>query len=183
MGTERLSRSVGAVLMVALLCAACTTALSSPSATPSATPSSSPSSSPAPQPSAAITCVPWAVSLPSDVAAADPCPSVITAVEAVVAPLGLPIARLYVEPGLFPCGELWPGLPSTNPICPDVMLPPGTAMHGWVSFAGSDKVAAVQLFRQPSLITTENPMPSPWPWQATLRAFAVPPAGWVMPGP
>lgn len=43
-------------------------------------------------------------------------------------------------------------------------------MHGWVTFVGTDKVAAVELHRLPGR-----------PWAPILRAFVVPPAGWVMP--
>ena len=50
-------------------------------------------------------------------------------------------------------------------------------MHGWVSFSGTDKVAAVFLRR--FLVTGASPSPAP-PWNATLSAFIVPPAGWSM---
>jgi hypothetical protein len=43
-------------------------------------------------------------------------------------------------------------------------------MHGWVTFIGTDKVAAVELRRSPRE-----------PWTAVVRAFAVPPVGWAMP--
>jgi hypothetical protein len=54
----------------------------------------------------------------------------------------------------------------------------GTTMHGWVSFTGSAKVAAVSL----RLESWGGPSPAPSPtWVATIAAFQVPPAGWVMP--
>jgi hypothetical protein len=52
-------------------------------------------------------------------------------------------------------------------------------MHGWVSFSGTDKVAAVALARDVSL---GGAIPSPVPpWTARVVAFVVPPAGWSMP--
>jgi hypothetical protein len=42
-------------------------------------------------------------------------------------------------------------------------------MHGWVSFVGTAKVAAIELHRTPG-----------HPWTAVRRAFVVPPAGWAM---
>ncbi len=108
----------------------------------------------------------------------DPCPPAIAAVRAVIAPLGLPIARIVLQPQPFACGrDLWPGVGSPM-ICLGVLVISGTAMHGWVSFTGSAKVAAVSLRLQPA--TGPSPAPSPM-WVATLAAFRVPPAGWVMP--
>jgi hypothetical protein len=63
-------------------------------------------------------------------------------------------------------------------ICFGPLVMPGTTMHGWVSFTGSAKVAAVSLHLQPA--TGPSPAPSPM-WVATIVAFQVPPAGWVMP--
>ncbi len=105
----------------------------------------------------------------------DPCPLAIAAVRAVVAPLGLPVARLVLQPDPF-CGGPWPvGSP---PVCFGVMVILGTTMHGWVSFTGSDKVAAVSLRLQGAM----DPSPPPKPtWVATIEAFEVPPAGWMMP--
>ncbi len=107
------------------------------------------------------------------------CPDAIAAVRAVVAPLGLPIARIYLVGGRFQCGDLWPGSGSP-PVCFEPFYLPGTAMHGWAAFFGTDNVAAVALTRilpSPSPVT---PLPG-WPWQAHLLAFVVPPPGWVMP--
>jgi hypothetical protein len=49
-------------------------------------------------------------------------------------------------------------------------------MHGWIAFAGSDEVAAVQLIRTQPSAATPNP-----PWAAFIRGYAVPPTGWSMP--
>jgi hypothetical protein len=56
---------------------------------------------------------------------------------------------------------------------------PGSAMHGWVSFSGTAKVAAVSLFRNVPF-TGAIPSPVP-PWTASLAAFTVPPTSWSMP--
>jgi len=108
----------------------------------------------------------------------DACPAAIAAVHAVVAPLGLPVARIVLLPRPFDCGPyLWPGVGSPM-ICFGVIIQPGRNMHGWVSFRGSTKVAAVSLVLQ----GPGDPSPPPSPlWIATIEAFEVPPAGWVMP--
>ena len=107
----------------------------------------------------------------------DPCPPAIAAVRAVIEPLGRPIARIVLQPQPFECGDLWPGVGSPA-ICFGPLVLPGTTMHGWVSFVGSPKVAAVSLRLQPA--TGPSPVPSSM-WVATIAAFEVPPAGWVMP--
>ena len=99
----------------------------------------------------------------------------IAAVRAVVARLALPITQIYIEPGPFECGVIWPGLQSM-PICFGVAVIPGTSMHGWVAFTGTAKAAAVSLFRAPPAGTTPS-----GPWQATIVAFVAPPTGWTMP--
>ena len=109
--------------------------------------------------------------------AIDPCPPAIAAVHSVIAPLGLPIARIVLQPQPFDCGDLWPGVGSPV-ICFGHLVMPGTTMHGWVSFTESAKIAAVSLQLQPA--TGPSPAPSPM-WVATIAAFQVPPAGWVMP--
>lgn len=59
---------------------------------------------------------------------------------------------------------------------------PGQWMHGWVAFLGSSKVAAVLLDRpQAATRCCGSPPPSPWPWQATVSAFQVPPGGFAFP--
>jgi len=166
-------------LAAALLCAVlagCAAPL--PSATTTAAPTAS--ATPTPQPSLAARCVPWPLtsSVPDD-----PCPTAIVAADDVVAPLGLPIARLTMAPGYFGCGDPWltPGSPA--PGCPVDVTPPGQWMHGWVSFVGSPKVAAVLLGRPLPIAPGPSGTlsPSPAPWQATVRAFDVPPAGWAFP--
>ena len=96
-----------------------------------------------------------------------------------MAPLKLPIARIVVEAGSFPCGGVWPGIPTNAPICLSVLVFPGTTMSGWVSFGGSAKVAAVSLYRQPPQLSS-SAAPSE-AWTARIAAFEVPPTGWVMP--
>ena len=100
------------------------------------------------------------------------------AIRAVVAPLRQLIAQIYVEPGPFTCGVvLWPGVGS--PLLCSVLVLPGRTMHGWVSFAGTDKVVAVTLFRS---VPVSEAIPSPVPpWTMSLAAFIVPPTGWSMP--
>jgi hypothetical protein len=93
--------------------------------------------------------------------------------------LGEPIARIYLRPGPFDCGVLWPGVGSP-PVCFGVAVLPGSTMHGWVSFSGTDKVAAVALRRDVVPISGAIPSPVP-PWTASLVAFVVPPTGWSMP--
>lgn len=132
------------------------------------------SPSPQPSPSAAVSCIPE----PAEVApggSGDPCPMALAAVEAAVAPLALPVTRIYIQPGIFWCGVLWPGLQST-PVCAGPLIVPGARMHGWVAFAGTAKVAAVGLSRTPPHGSTPG-----GPWKAGVAAFTVPPDGWVMP--
>jgi hypothetical protein len=108
---------------------------------------------------------------------ADECPTAIIAFEAVAARLGT-IARVRIEPGDFDCaGHLWPGVGSP-PICFGPLILPGSAMHGWASFVGTDKVAAIALRRSP---TGPNSDVAFGPWHGSLRAFIVPPTGWSMP--
>jgi hypothetical protein len=123
------------------------------------------------------TCVPFTGELPVGLYG-DPCPSALKAIRAIVARLDFPIARIYVEPGPFICGDyLWPGVTSP-PICFGPIIIPGTMMHGWSSFEGTDKVAAVELRR--GVPPRASPPVVP-PWRATVVAFVVPPTGWVMP--
>jgi hypothetical protein len=174
--------AVGALILAV---AACASPAPSPSAqAPAATPAASAPGTPPPvtppptatPPTETDACVPEPA--PSPYTLADPCPPAIAAVRAVVAPLGLPIARVVLQPRPFACGpDLWPGVASPA-ICFGILIIPGMTMHGWVSFTGSEKVAAVSLRLQGGL----GPSPVPGPmWSATLEAFEVPPAGWVMP--
>jgi len=115
--------------------------------------------------------------LPSALAG-DPCPAALAAVRALVAPLGFPIARIYLAPEPFVCGDLWPGVGSPM-VCFGPLILPGRDMHGWVAFNGTAKIAAVTLDRP--FPPDGSPTASAPPWQASLAAFVVPPAGWVMP--
>jgi hypothetical protein len=105
----------------------------------------------------------------------DPCPFAIAATRAGLAGLGLPITQIHLEPDVFRCKEYWRGFPPPGmELCMGgAPILPGTAIHGWVTFVGSPKVAAVDLWR----VGTK---PS-GPWQVKLAAFAVPPAGWTIP--
>ncbi len=75
----------------------------------------------------------------------DPCPAMIAAVHTAVASLGLPVARIVLQPDPFDC-LMWPGAES-QVLCQPLTIP-GTTMHGWVSFTGSNKVAAVEIEHQ-----------------------------------
>ncbi|HEY3336304.1 MAG TPA: hypothetical protein VGK16_13815 [Candidatus Limnocylindrales bacterium] len=146
----------------------------SPPSLPPTSPSPTPTAAATPSPSASISCVPE----PAEVApggSGDPCPSALAAVEAVVAPLGLPVTKIYIQPGPFRCGLVWPGIQSPV-VCFGQLIIPGASMHGWVAFAGSAKVAAVGLSRTPPARVFLG-----GPWKAAVVAFTVPPDGWVMP--
>jgi hypothetical protein len=150
----------------------------SPSPPPSqplqTSPSPPPSPTASPSPSASVSCVPE----PAEVApggSGDPCPSALAAVEAVVAPLGLPVSQIRIQPGPFQCGVLWPGVQSPV-VCFGPVIVPGASMHGWVAFEGTAKIAAVGLSRTPP-----NGSVPAGPWKAAVVAFAVPPDGWAMP--
>jgi hypothetical protein len=109
----------------------------------------------------------------------DPCPSARMAVELAVAPVRLPIDRIAVEPGPFFCAVFWPGGGSMPP-CYGPVVRPGQFMHAWVSFSNSQKVAVVVLgLDLPANL--EVPGSTRPPWNATVLAVEVPPAGWVMP--
>lgn len=183
---------LAAAFVVPLLVAACASPAPSPSlAAPTARPVASPVGTPlpvtppppsSPPPSTPPTATPPAetdlcVAQPMKTVyiGLDPCPPAIAAVRKAVAPLGLPIASLVLQPGFF-CG-LWPNAASPA-ICFGPLYVPGSAMHGWVTFLGSDKVAAVSVRLRGALDASPPPSPS---WVATTVAFQVPPAGWVMP--
>jgi hypothetical protein len=133
---------------------------------------------PTPVPTTTASCTREAAPLPSALAD-DPCPGAILAVELAVAPVRLPIQRIVIEPGPFYCDVLWPGVGSPS-LCYGVMVRPGQFMHAWASFVGSEKVAAVALG-----LDLPDDLAAPGatrpPWNATLAAIEVPPAGWVMP--
>jgi hypothetical protein len=116
--------------------------------------------------------------LPSALAG-DPCRSATVAVELAVAPVGLPIAEILIEPGPFYCDILWPGIQSPPP-CYASFVRPGQFMHAWVRFTSSEKVAAVALGLDPPA-DLDTPGATRPPWNATLVRVEVPPAGWVMP--
>ena len=153
-----------------LLVAACA------SRVPTLSPTSAPSPTPTPIPSPWISCTPFA--LKTILIGDDPCLSAIAAFRVVAGAVGLPIARMVIEPEAFPCGSVWLGIGSPA-ICFGALIMPGTHMRGWVSFFGTDKVDAIALVR--SYPFTGGPTATPPPWRATSLAFQVPPAGWVMP--
>ncbi|MEA2675723.1 MAG: hypothetical protein QOI92_2915 [Chloroflexota bacterium] len=109
----------------------------------------------------------------------DPCPSAILAVELAVATVRLPIVRMVIEPGPLFCDVIWEGY-GTPPPCRGAATRPGQFMHAYVAFRGTDKVAVVMLGLD--LPDNENdPRATRPPWNTTLVAVAIPPAGWVMP--
>jgi hypothetical protein len=108
----------------------------------------------------------------------DPCPEAIVAVELAVAPVRLAIRRVVIEPGPFYCNDVWPGAGS-EAACYGPFVRPGQYMHAWVTFNGSDEVAAVMLGRDfPA--EQASPEPTVGPWSATLVTVEVPPDNWVM---
>ena len=175
---------------VALLCALLAGCASpTPSATPTpthgATPTPTPTSSLSPPPSFAVspapsfrtTCLPDRV-LPlgsNGGPTADEC-SAILPFEAVAARLGA-ITRVFIKASDFWCGDLW--LPWGSPPPTDCAVPQlGSAMSGWASFEGTDNVAAISVRR--SQVGPKSPVVF-GPWHASLEAFTVPPADWIMP--
>jgi hypothetical protein len=181
-------RLVVVPILLALAVAACaspqptpvpsvTPPVTPPSPSPSASPS--PSVSPSPSPVAETdVCTPPSGQLPPAYAG-DPCPAVLAAIRTAVAAYGFPIRRIVVAPDPFVCGDLWPGV-GTPPVCFEPLILPGRDMHGWVSFVGTEAVAAVTAGRA-SMPEDATPPPSPLPWTVRVAAFEVPPAGWVMP--
>lgn len=129
-------------------------------------------------PAATIRCTREPGPLPRALAS-DPCPDAIVAVTLAVAPVRLPISRIVIEPGPFYCDVIWPGVGSPR-VCYGPFVRPGQFMHAWVSFRGSEDVAAVMLgLDLPDDL--EAPGATRPPWHATLVTVEVPPAGWVMP--
>lgn len=132
-------------------------------------PSRPPDPSATPRPDPVVTCIPES----NPAFGGDPCPSAMdAALAAANVVTALPVTRLYLQPGIFPCGKHW-GEPAT---CAGAAILRGRQMYGWMAFDGTGKVAAVQLRRE--LPTADMPQP---PWTATIEAFDVPPAGWSMP--
>ena len=176
-------KAIVAVITVVLALVGC----ASPAPSPVPTASPAPTATPLAE---TVLCVPEVGPLPSALRG-DPCPAAILAVRAIVAPLGLPVARIVIEPGPFNCGDYWPGgSKGQGTVCAGLPISPGTTMHSWVSFAGSAQVAAVELSRpNPNVFTvypsgTPRGTPSPAPretWKAGIEAFEMPPTGWVMP--
>jgi hypothetical protein len=112
---------------------------------------------------------------------ADECPTAIVTLKTLAAQLGS-IVRIRIDPGPFECGELWPGVGSP-PLCFGSAIFPGLTMHGWASFLGTSKVAAIALQRSSLQRSQVGPRVGPpfGPWQASIASFVVPPAGWLMP--
>jgi len=180
------TRQVFAIVLVGAVLAACAAPVRSPTPPPSQT--ASPASLATPSPAPSISLSPSAAESPSISCIsdqtdadgrplADECPSAIVAVEALVARLG-PIAQIRIDPGPFECGDLWPGVGSPA-MCFGAAIFPGLAMHGWASFLGTGKVAAIALQR--SSLQRSRVGPPFGPWQARIVTLVVPPAGWVMP--
>lgn len=129
-------------------------------------------------PGPSVECTPEQGAL-TPIVSSDPCPTAVAAVIAAVADIRLPLERIVVEPGPFYCNVIWPGAGSLR-VCSMFSIQPGQWMHAWVRFADSDNIAAVML----GLDLPENqyePGATRPPWNTTLVAVEVPPAGWVMP--
>ena len=179
-GDARL-RTLAAVAALIIAVAACASPVPSPSASaPTSTPAASAPGTPAPVTPPPTTTPP----AETDVCMAEPMKTVYIGIDPVRHDRRGPRRRRATRtagrphrPAADPfCGGLWPvGSP---PVCFGVMVILGTTMHGWVIFTGSDKVAAVSLRLQGA--TDPSPPPKPT-WVATIEAFEVPPAGWVMP--
>ena len=174
-----MNRRIALVLLLASLVAVIALALSGvliqqrPLASPE--PTLGPS---APATSPTVRCLAEPGPLPS-MLASDPCPDAVFAIGLVVAPVRLPTASIVIQPGPFYCDVIWPGAGTPRP-CQGVAVLPGQFMHAWVSFVGSDKVAAVMLgLDLPGELG--QPGATRPPWHATLVATEIPPAGWVMP--
>ncbi|GEM_PF-3401777 len=111
--------------------------------------------------------------------ASDPCPTAVLAVELAVATVRLPISRMVIEPGPLFCDVIWEGYGTPRP-CRGAATQPGQFMHAYVVFRGTDKVAVVMLgLDLPD--SGSDPHATRPPWNTTLVAVGIPPAGWVMP--
>ena len=113
--------------------------------------------------------------------AGDPCDSALAAVTTALDDVGLPIEEVILESRPFYCDVIWPGVATPPPGCSGGFAAlPGQYMHAWVSFRGSDVVAAVLLgLNLPD--DPDQPGATRPPWSTTVVAVEVPPAGWVMP--
>jgi hypothetical protein len=109
--------------------------------------------------------------------ATDSCDEAVAAARAVAEVDGRVASRIYLRSGVFDCDNYWPGVGSPG-FCPMPTMLSGVTMYGWVSFAGDDRVAAVALYREPPSGLDDADAA---PWTAQIKAFAVPPSGWVMP--
>lgn len=148
---------------------------------PSSSVSSSPTDgSPAPvtqSPSpASVACQP-AVDPEVPAYAVDSCDEAVAAARSMTEDQALPVSRIYLTSGVFDCEDFWPGVGSPDN-CPAASVIPGVAMHGWISFAGDERIMAVALYRA-SPSGAEQAVAALW--TSEVKAFAVPPAGWRMP--
>ena len=148
---------------------------------PSSTVSGSPTdSSPAPftqsPPPASVVCQP-AVDPEVPAYAVDSCDEAVAAARSMTEDQALPVSRIYLISGVFDCDNFWPGVGLQHD-CPAASVIPGVAMHGWISFAGDERIMAVALYRA-SPPGSEQEVAAPW--TSEVKAFAVPPAGWRMP--
>jgi hypothetical protein len=144
------------------------------SAPPAPAPPSSPPiapPSPAPSASAAFTVNCLGSSEPGGLASSPTvlheCSELVSAVLAAVAPLGYPVQAMTLRTFDFGCGGPFAMGVYFCPMIPAARKVPGS---GYVTFIGTDKVAAV------SYEAVDDP-----PIIVKVVAFQVPPAGWVMP--
>jgi hypothetical protein len=100
-------------------------------------------------------------------------------VQEAIASARLTAQRVVILPGPLFCDVIWEGYGSPA-ACFGFDARPGQYMHAYISFADSPKVAVVMLGLD--LPDDDNaPAATRPPWLATLVAFDVPPADWVMP--
>jgi hypothetical protein len=158
-----------AVAILCVLAAGCATPGPSPALSAAPSPMSAVvSAPPSPTPGAAIEFICPAVPM-NGLDSADGCPAAYAAIETAVAPLGLPVDSITVLPDDFPCRLPFTSSAARCPALPDV--PPPPSLNGvYVTFVGTDKVAALTITRA-----------SNGPMVAQLVDFEVPPAGWAVP--
>ncbi len=168
-------RRIGLILVAATAAACATAPTPSAAPTPSPTLPSTVQPTPTPEPTVQVSCLVNPAEPPLN---DDPCPAGVAAVRAVTATYGTP-TRIALLPGPFLCGDMFPPASPAIACFPPIIIS-GTSMHAWVAFAGTPKVAAVQL-RRAMTFDGGKPVGTPGPWEASVVEFQVPPATFVMP--
>lgn len=156
------------VAMLCFLAASCATPPPSPSNPPPTPVGIVVAATPSPPPGAPIEFVCPAVPM-NGLDSADGCPAAYAAIETTIAPLGLQVDGITVLPDDFPCRLPFTSSAARCPLMP--ASPPPPSLNGvYVTFVGTDKVAALTITRA-----------SNGPMVAHLVEFEVPPAGWSVP--